>query len=160
MQLRNATLEDVNAICAIYNKGIQSGSATFDTSMRTPTDIENWLAEQSRYPVIVGIEKNNVIGFARLSKYSDRDCYKTIAEFSIYLADEAKGKGLGTKLLSALLSAAKSGGVNKVLSRIFTFNHASLSLCEKLGFREVGIYQRHGKIDGKWLDVVIVEKLL
>jgi len=160
ISIEHAKIEDMSAICDIYNQGITSRKATFDTNPRTPRELAPWVSKQSKYPVLVAKEGDSLIGFARLSEYSPRDCYQSIAEFSIYLADEATGKGLGTRLLTALLSEAQINGFSKLVSRIFTFNHASLSLCQKLGFRKVGIYERHGQLNGEWLDVIIVEKLL
>lgn len=160
VQIRYAGRDDIPSICAIYNKGIASGLGTFETQPRSNRDIANWLKTDTLYPVLVAEQCGQVLGFARLSEYRPRDCYKGIAEFSIYLADDAKGQGIGTKLLAELLVAANAWGFYKVLSRIFTFNQASRALCRKLGFREVGVYERHGKLNGEWLDVVIVEYLV
>ena len=158
--VRPATHDDAYPICAIYNAGIRSGLATFETQERHVDTVHSWLSEIHKYPLLVAEAHQEVIGFAKLSEYRPRECYRGIAEFSIYLSDNAKGKGTGAMLLGALLDRAKSHGFSKVLSRIFTFNHASLALCKKLGFREVGVYERHGQLNGKWLDVVIVEKNL
>ncbi|GAB3028424.1 arsinothricin resistance N-acetyltransferase ArsN1 family A [Bowmanella dokdonensis] len=160
MQIRYAGREDVTAITDIYNTGITSGTGTFDTALRRHRDIAAWLQADDLYPVLVAEMAGRVVGFARLFEYRPRDCYKGIAEFSIYLAEDAQGQGVGTKLLGELLVAAKAWGFHKVLSRIFTFNAASRALCKKLGFREVGVYERHGQLNGKWLDVVIVEYLV
>jgi len=158
--IRAATLGDVTELCFIYNSGIKSGLATFETELRREDTVMKWLSMPNKYPVLVAEAEDQAIGFARLTEYRPRECYRSIAEFSIYISESARGNGVGAKLLAALLLSAKDIGFNKVLSRIFTFNHASLALCKKLGFRQVGVYERHGQLNGKWLDVVIVEKLL
>lgn len=157
--VRPATAGDVDAITAIYNVGIESGLGTFETRLREPTEIAAWLDSVEHYPLLVAERSGQVIGFARLSSYRDRPCYDGIAEFSIYMSPEAQGQGNGRRLLSELLIAAKQTGFHKVLSRIFTANTASRGLCNALGFREVGVYERHGQLNGQWLDVVIVEYL-
>ncbi len=101
-----------------------------------------------------------VIGSASLSSYRPRACYAGIAEFSIYLDRRARGRGLGRPLLNALVDTARQRGYWKLVSRIFTFNQASRALCRACGFREVGVYEKHGQLDGAWLDVVIVERLI
>ncbi|WP_088329777.1 arsinothricin resistance N-acetyltransferase ArsN1 family A [Lacimicrobium sp. SS2-24] len=159
MQIRYAKKSDIPAIRDIYNAGIASGTGTFETRPRKNKEISAWLKVDNLYPLLVAEHNAQVLGFARLFEYRPRPCYAGIAEFSIYLDDTAQGKGTGTQLLSELLSTATIWGFHKVVSRIFTFNHASRALCKKLGFREVGIYEKHGQIDGKWLDVVIVEYL-
>lgn len=158
-RVRPAQAEDVDAMTAIYNAGIESGLGTFETRLREPAEIAAWLSATQRYPLLVAERQGRVVGFARLSSYRDRPCYDGIAEFSIYLTPETHRQGIGSQLLADLLSAAKQAGFHKVLSRIFTANTASRALCRKLGFREVGVYERHGQLHGQWLDVVIVEFL-
>ncbi|MCC2614758.1 arsinothricin resistance N-acetyltransferase ArsN1 [Aestuariibacter halophilus] len=159
VNVRTAGAHDVADIVRIYNHGITSRQGTFDTTLREAADVEGWLTQASRYPVLVAEAEGQVVGFARLFEYRPRACYAGIAEFSIYLDPLVQGKGVGSLLLSALLAAARDAGFHKVLSRIFTFNQASRALCRKLGFREVGVYERHGQLDGRWLDVVVVEYL-
>lgn len=104
-------------------------------------------------------EANQVFGWAGLSSYRGRACYDGIADFSIYLDRSVRGEGLGKQLLQSLLAEAEARGFWKVLSRFFTFNHASLALCEACGFRQVGVYEKHACLEGRWLDCVIVERL-
>jgi L-amino acid N-acyltransferase YncA len=85
--------------------------------------------------------------------------YSGIAEYSIYIATEAHGQGVGATLLEAFFTACKNVGIWKLVSRIFPENTASRALCRKTGFREVGVYEKHARLDGKWKDVIIVEKL-
>lgn len=158
--VREAVPGDADAIAAIYNQGIADRCATFETVPRTPADIAERFATHDRFPTVVLEEHGGVIGWASLSSYRPRACYAGIAEFSIYLDRQARGRGLGRPLLHALVDAARQRGYWKLVSRIFTFNHASRALCRTCGFREVGTYENHGQLDGAWLDVVIVERLI
>lgn len=101
-----------------------------------------------------------VIGWAGLSCYRPRDCYAGVGEFSIYLDGAARGQGTGRLLLEALIEVAQIKGFWKLLSRVLAFNAASRALCRACGFREVGVYAKHGQLEGRWMDVVIVERLL
>ena len=105
-------------------------------------------------------DADEVVAWAGLSSYRSRACYDGIADFSIYLDRSVRGQGLGKVLLQALLDEAQARGFWKVLSRIFTFNAASLALCRSCGFREVGVYEKHACLEGRWLDCVIVEYLI
>jgi L-amino acid N-acyltransferase YncA len=159
--IRPARLDDAADIATIYNQGIEGRMATYETTLRTPADIELTLRNaEGRFPFLVAEVDGRVLGWASVSSYRPRDCYRGIGEFSIYVHEDARGKGVGRKLLPALIDAAEQAGFWKLLSRIFTFNHASLGLCAACGFREVGIYEKHAQLDGKWLDVVIVERLI
>ena len=158
--LRPAVPDDAAAVAAIYNQGIAERGATFETEPRTAADLVPRLTDP-RYPVLVAVDAaGGVLGWAGLSAYRPRDCYAGIAEFSIYLDAAARGRGVGRTLLSALIDIAEQAGFWKLVSRVFPFNTASRALCRACGFREVGLYERHGRLDGRWLDVVIVERLL
>jgi L-amino acid N-acyltransferase YncA len=158
MQAKPATRADAEAIARIYNQGIEDRVATFETRPRTPQEIESWF--DGVHPIVVVLDEGRVIAFASTSTYRPRECYAGIAEFSVYTAREARGKGAGRMAMSALIDAAEQAGFWKLVSRIFPENRASLALMRSLGFREVGIYEKHGKLDGIWRDVVIVERLL
>jgi L-amino acid N-acyltransferase YncA len=158
--IREAGEQDAAAIASIYNQGIEDRGATFETELRSANDIALKLAERQRYPVLVISEDNVLLGWAGLSSYRPRDCYAGIAEFSIYLDRSARGRGLGRQLLSALIDVARERGYWKLVSRIFPFNTGSRALCRACGFREVGTYEKHGRLDGEWRDVVIVERLI
>jgi phosphinothricin acetyltransferase len=158
--IRDARDGDAEAIARIYNQGIEDRGATFETDPRTPGDIAAKLAERQRFPLLVASDGNEVIGWAGLSLYRRRDCYSGIAEFSIYLDRAARGRGVGKQLLASLVDAARDRGYWKLVSRIFPSNEGSRALCKSCGFREVGVYEKHGRLDGRWLDVVIVERLI
>lgn len=161
VDIRPATLDDAPAITEIYNQGILSRQATYETSPRVPADIEATLnASVGRYPYLVAEIDGKVTGWASVSSYRPRECYHGIGEFSIYVHADARGKGVGKVLLPALIDAAEQAGFWKLLSRVFLFNHASRALCARFGFREVGVYEKHAKLDDEWLDVVIVERLI
>lgn len=155
---RLATPADAAAIAVIYNAGIDDRVATFETRHRIPADIEAWF--DGRHPVVVVERDGEIVGFASTSTYRPRECYAGIAEYSVYVARSARGQGVGRAAMLALFNAAREAGYWKLVSRIFPENESSLRLMRSLGFREVGTYIRHGKLDGQWRDVVIVEKLL
>jgi phosphinothricin acetyltransferase len=161
LKARPAELRDAAAMAAIYNQGIEDRVATFETEHRTPQAVETLLGSRAhRYPAVVVEDEQGVLGFAWTSEYRPRDAYAGVAEVSIYVARQARGRGVGRLSLAALITEAERRGFWKLVSRIFPENVASRRLCAALGFREVGIYRRHGKLDGKWMDCVIVERLM
>lgn len=158
---RLAGVGDAAAIARIYNEGISERIATFETEPRTVEQLEAQLREKGdHYPTVVVERDGAVIAWASVSSYRSRPCYAGIAEHSVYVAREARGLGAGLVALEALFAAAEQQGFWKLLSRIFPENVASLALHRKAGFREVGVYRRHGKLDGSWRDCVIVERLI
>jgi len=158
MSARAATRADSGNIARIYNQGIEDRVATFETRPRTAADVENWF--DAKHPIIVVEQAGEVVAFASTSTYRPRECYAGIAEVSVYVARERRGCGAGRLALSALFDAARAARFHKLVSRVFPENSASLRMTGALGFREVGVYRRHGQLDGAWRDVVIVEKLL
>jgi L-amino acid N-acyltransferase YncA len=101
-----------------------------------------------------------VISFANTMSYSSRTCYSGVAEFSVYTASEARSRGAGTLAMRALMQAAEEAGFWKLVARVFVGNTSSRKLLLTLGFREVGIHEKHARLDGVWRDVVVVERLL
>ena len=158
MFARAATPDDAEAIARIYNEGIQDRVATFETRARSAEDVRAWF--DGVHPMIVIEDSKRVVAFASTSTYRPRECYAGIAETSVYVSRSYRGRGAGRMALEALIEAACGAGFWKLLSRIFPENTASRALVRKLGFREVGIYEKHGRLDGIWRDVVIVERLL
>ncbi|HKW00366.1 MAG TPA: arsinothricin resistance N-acetyltransferase ArsN1 family A [Vicinamibacterales bacterium] len=159
--VRAATPSDAPAVTVIYNLGIAGHAATFETTPRSVADLERRLADVERYPVVVAdAGPSGVVGWAGLSEYRPRACYRGIAEFSVYVSPDWHGRGVGRQLMERLIAEAADRGFWKLVSRVFTFNEASRALCRAVGFREVGIYERHGYLDGAWRDVVVVERLI
>lgn len=142
----------------IYNEGIEDRVATFETRPRSAEDICGWF--DGAHPIVVVEDGGAVVAFAATSTYRPRECYAGIAETSVYVARSYRRRGAGRLALQALLEAAREAGFWKLLSRIFPENTASRRLVKALGFRDVGVYERHGQLDGVWRDVVIVERLL
>jgi len=159
LHLRPARSSDAARIAEVYNQGIQDRVATFETRERSAAEVAAWL-DDPRYPVVVAEAGGAVVGWAAASSYRTRDCYAGIAAFSVYVAREARGRGVGRRLMGAFLEACRRAGFWKLVSRVFPENTASLALLAACGFREVGVYQRHAQLDGVWRDVVIVERLL
>ena len=158
MRARAAQPGDAEAIARIYNQGIAERIATFETRPRAAREVRGWL--DGGYPIVVVEEGGNVISFANASAYSPRDCYSGVAEFSVYTAGEARGRGAGALAMEALISAAERAGFWKLTSRVFVENERSRNLLLSLGFREVGVHDKHARLDGVWRDVVVVERLI
>ena len=158
MQARAANQGDAEAIARIYNQGIEERIATFETSPREPGEVRDWL--DGGYPLVVVEDGGTVISFANASAYSPRECYSGVAEFSVYTAGEARGRGAGVLAMEALISAAERAGFWKLTSRVFVENEPSRNLLLSLGFREVGVHDKHARLDGIWRDVVVVERLI
>ncbi len=159
MKTRLAEAADAPAIARIYNEGIEDRVGTFETEPRSEADVLGWIG--AGYPVVVGEEGGEVVAWASAPPYrAHRPSYSGVADFSIYVARSARGRGAGRTTLAALIAELEGRGYWKLVSRIFPENEASLALCRSLGFRQVGTYRRHAKLDGVWRDVVIVELLL
>ena len=158
MNAREAAPGDAGVIARIYNQGIEDRIATFETQPRTASDVEAWF--DGKYPIVVVEDAGAVIAFASTSTYRPRACYAGIAEFSVYVAREARKRGAGRLAMHALIDASEGAGLWKLVSRIIAENAASRRLMGSMGFREVGVYEKHGQLDGVWRDVVIVERLI
>lgn len=159
--VRDVTVEDAARIARIYNQAVSQRLATFDES---PTSVEEVSADLraylGTYPSVAIDLDGELIAYASTSPHSPYEPYRGIAEFSIYVAEGFRGRGFGRVMLHELVTRCTAAGFAKMLSRILTENAASRALCASLGFREVGIYERHAKLDGVWRDVVIIEKVL
>jgi L-amino acid N-acyltransferase YncA len=159
--VRALTLEDAPAIARIYNEAVAKRLATFDESPVRVEDVADTLrAYLPSYPG-VGVElEGELTAYATSSPHSDYPPYRGIAEFSVYVDEGFRGRGFGRMLMQALIARSEAAGLSKLLSRVLRENAASRALCASVGFREVGVYERHARLDGVWRDVVIVEKLL
>ena len=158
MTTRLANIQDAGALARIYNQGIEDRVATFETRPRSIDDVRAWF--DGIHPIVVVEADGDVIAFASTSVYRPRECYAGIAETSVYVTRSQRNRGAGRVALEALIQAAQQAGFWKLVSRVFPENAASRAMIGKLGFREVGVYEKHARLDGKWRDVVIVERLL
>src|SRR3954449_9211397 len=159
IRIRPALPDDAEAVARIYNQGIAERQATFETRPRTAEEVRAWL-DQERPFLVATDERDQPVGFARLTPYSTRKAYAGIGEHGIYVDPAARGQGVAITLLNELAQAAEQAGYYKLTSRIFTTNEASLRLHRRTGFTEVGIQRRHGRLDGEWKDTMLVERLL
>ncbi|MBW8058952.1 MAG: N-acetyltransferase [Solirubrobacterales bacterium] len=148
-------------------RAARSSPAQSQTVPSLPTSRETLMTEDfegriddARFPLLVADAGQEVIGWAGLASYSSRPCYAGIAECSVYVAVEARGRGVGTSLTEALAGAALSNDFHKLIGKLFTDNTASIRLVERCGFSSVGLHRRHGQLDGAWRDVLVVKRLL
>ena len=162
MHIRPGRLEDVAAITVIYNQGIEDRSATLETELRAEDERAAWFRARSpRHPVLVATDKRDqVMGWGSLNPFNPRSAYDHVADFSLYVAREHRGKGVGDALLGALEERALTLGYHKMVLAAFPTNPAGMRLYERHEFQTVGIYHEQGMLDGRWVDVIIMEKLL
>jgi L-amino acid N-acyltransferase YncA len=158
LEARSATPLDAATIARIYSAGIESHEATFETSPRSKGDVLSWF--DGRHPVVVVTRAGEIVAFAATFEYRRREAYRGVAEFSVYADPGHRREGAGRLAMEALIDEATRADFWKLVSRVFSENAASRALLRKVGFREVGTYRRHARLDGKWRDCVIVERLL
>jgi L-amino acid N-acyltransferase YncA len=159
--IRSATADDCAAIARIYNEGILDRLATLETETRSAEERRRWLASKSaRHPVFVAELEGEVVAWGSLNVFNPRPCYDPVADFSVYVARDRRGEGLGRAMLAHLVEAARAIGFHKLVLSTFPFNDAGVALYERLGFRPVGVYREQGQLDGMWVDILIMEKLL
>ena len=149
------TSDDWSAVRAIYLEGIASGHATFE---KTAPDWEAWDAGHLKTCRLAARSKGEVLGWAALSLVSGRCVYAGVAEVSVYVAERARGRGIGTRLLAALVAASEAQGLWTLQAGIFPENQASVELHKRAGFRIVGARERLGYMDGRWRDVLFMER--
>jgi phosphinothricin acetyltransferase len=161
MQVRLATLDDAEAIRAIYNPEVLESTVTFDLVPRTLEDQQQWLDEHSgAHPALVAVDGEAIVGFGSLTEYKSRPAYRTSVEDSVYVHRGYQGRGVGKLLLESLLELATDHGFHAVFARIVGGHAASIGLHEACGFELIGTEKEVGRKFGQWLDVVIMEKLL
>ena len=159
MEIRPASSADAAAIARIHAEGIADRVATFETAEPSPQEVAELIASGAL--VLVAERDGDVTGFAKVGAYSDPAAYyRGVGEATLYVATAARGGGTGRALLEALAAEAEARGAYKLIGKIFSSNEPSLRLFESLGWREVGVHRRHGRLDGEWKDVVVVERLL
>jgi len=159
--IREAVPADVGSIAAIYNQGIVDRVATLETEERTPEERAAWLAARnSRHPVLIAEVAGQAVGWGSLNPFNPRKAYDHVADFSLYVERGWRGKGVGGGLLAALIERARGLGYHKLVLAAFPWNAAGMALYQKHGFRTVGIYKEQGLLDGKWVDTILMEKIL
>ena len=150
------TPDDAEAVIAIYAEGIATGNATLDG---TPPDWRRWHATHRRECRFVASRGGTVLGWTALSSWSSRDVYAGVAWESVYVAEVARGQGVGRALLETLIPATEAAGVWTLIAGVQVENLASLALHERVGFRRVGVQERVGRDPtGRWRDVVLLER--
>ena len=160
MRPRLATPADASVIARIYNEGVEDRLATFETDPRTSDHVAGWFAKG--FPVVVVEDDGGeVVAWASAPPYRPhRGVYDGVGECSVYVARASRRQGAGAAALAALIDECESRGYWKLVGRVFPENTPSLAMCRSAGFREVGVYRRHARLDGEWRDCVIVERLL
>lgn len=159
--VRDARAEDAADICRIYNQGIEDRLATLETELRDPKERAGWLAARGvRHPVLVASRAGSIVGWGSLNPFNPRPAYDGVADFSIYVGREARGTGVGRALLTKLEERAVELGFHKLVLAMFDWNEAGVRLYASHGFRTVGTYREQGMLDGRRVDVTLMEKII
>lgn len=161
IQIRRAELADLDAITAIYNHAILNTAATFDTQPKTADEQSQWFQEHDeRCPILVAVLDGKVVGWASLSKWSDRCAYADTAETSFYVNAAHRGQGIGRHLKQAIIEEARRLRYHTLIARVAQGSDVSLHLNESFGFVHVGTLKEVGRKFGKLLDVHLLQKML
>lgn len=160
--IRTASPADAPAIAAIYNQGIEDGVATLETVLRDAEERDAWMAaKSSRHPVLVATDSDGtVVGWASLNQFNPRPVYDHVVDISVYVERGQRGKGIGDKLIKALDVRARELGFHKMVLAAFPTNTPGMRLYQRNGFSTVGIYHEQGRLDDRWVDTILMEKLL
>ncbi|MBT2659324.1 N-acetyltransferase [Bacillus sp. ISL-18] len=157
---RLASINDLESILSIYNQGIEDRIATLEEDQKDIGYMTEWFSNHNRRFAVIVIENNDkIVGWASLNSYSNRCAYAGVADLSIYIRRDYRGKGAGTLLLNEIERTAIKNEFNKIILFTFPFNNLGQSLYRKNGYREVGIFKNQGKLDGRFVDVMIMEKI-
>jgi L-amino acid N-acyltransferase YncA len=158
LSIRPAESGDGERLAEIFNQGVEDRVATFETRSAGTEDAARWIESDL---VVVAERDKTIVGWAKASPYTDRHpYYDGVREATLYVERGARRTGIGRQLLEALADAAAEEGAHKLVGKIFTSNEPSIAMVGGLGWREVGVHERHGTLDGEWKDVLVVEKLL
>lgn len=158
---RSANEQDLAALLLIYNQGIEDGLAALEEETKNIAYMKHWFDEHTHhYPIVVAESETEVIGWADLHPYSHRCAESSIAELSIYVHRNHRHRGVGTLLLQTLEKEAQKHHFHKLVLATLVINKQSQGLYRKMGYREVGIFQKHGRLHGQWTDILWMEKLL
>lgn len=155
MEIRSMKFSDWQAVSKIYEEGIATGFATFETSV---PNYESWDAAHMISCRLIATGNEKVLGWAALSPVSSRCVYGGVAEVSVYIAKDSRGKGVGQLLMKALIKESEAEGLWTIQSGIFPENEGSIELHKKAGFRYIGKRERVGKLNGKWKDNLLFER--
>ena len=159
--IRKATQEDLPSITEIYNNAVLNSTVTFDTVPKTIEDQKRWFKKHTvKYPVFVAEYKNDVIGWAALSKWSEKPAYSKTAEISLYVKKGYRRAGTGKKLLQTILSNGKDNGIHSVIARVVLENETALNFFKPSGFETIGIMKDAGFKFGKFIDVCLMQIIL
>jgi L-amino acid N-acyltransferase YncA len=159
--IRPAASGDADTICNIHNQGIVDRIATLDTATRTSEFVRDWLARRAaRHPVIVAEVDGELVGWGSLNAFNPRPAYDHVADFSVYVERSRRGQGIGRRVLEQLIQLAREAGYHKMVLSALARNDAGRGLYTSAGFSTVGVYREQGLLDGEWVDVVIMEKIL
>ena len=159
--IRPATLDDAGAIAVIYNQGIEDRIATLETELRSSEERRQWIAgRDARHPVLVAEHAGAVVAWGSLNSFNPRHAYDHVVDLSLYVERGWRGRRVGRRLLARLLDLARELGYHKMVLAAFPFNAAGMALYERMGFATVGTYREQGLLDGKWVDVIVMETLL
>ncbi|HEY7653308.1 MAG TPA: arsinothricin resistance N-acetyltransferase ArsN1 family A [Methylomirabilota bacterium] len=161
VSIRAAKPDDAAAICTIYNQGIEDRIATLETLLRTPEERRQWMAARApRHPVVVAVTDGQVVGWGSLNAFNPRPAYDHVVDLSVYVERGWRGRGVGRVLMQHLVALAKTLGYHKIVLATFPYNESGVTLYKKMGFTPVGVYHEQGQLDGRWVDVLIMERLL
>jgi L-amino acid N-acyltransferase YncA len=160
--IREANINDIPYITNIYNQGIEDRIATLETRLRNNNDMIEWLNSRDERHKVIVIENDlgEVAGWASINVFNSRCCYSGVADLSIYIRRDMREKGFGKLLLSSLMEIAKKNEFHKLVLSTFEYNEPGKRLYKALGFREIGTYFEQGILDGKFVNVTIMEKIL
>jgi L-amino acid N-acyltransferase YncA len=160
VKLRSARREDLDAITEIYNEAIIKTVATFDTEPKTYEDQKKWFDDHgTKNPILVAEQNGMIVGWASLSKWSDRCAYSDTAEISLYVKEEHQRKGIGRRLIEAIVVEGEKTGLHTIIARITAGNESSFHLHRSVGFTHIGIMKEVGKKFGKQYDVYLMQKI-
>ena len=162
-EVRPATRDDLPAVLEIYNHAVLHTTASYDYEPRTLEHRTAWFDDHQRtgHPVFVAVDAaGTVVGWSALNRYHDRMGYRFTTENSVYIAEAARGQGVGGLLLAPLISSAKELGLHAIIAAIDAQNEASVRLHAKFGFEKVGLFRQVGYKFDRWLDVVYMERIV
>jgi len=159
LSIRAAEAGDAAAMAAIFREGIEDRTATFETAPASEAEMAALAGADA--PVLVAERAGEVVAWVKVGAYANaHDYYASVGEATLYVARRARRRGIGLALLTAIADAAEHAGYHKLVGKVFTANRASIELLRRCEWREVGVHRRHGRLDGEWRDVLVVERLL